>query len=146
MFKHSSLLDRSRASVSQLALKRRIHRLKANLNSHLDQLEEVEHEYSQLPRCLRDEHLVDAIDHAVDNGVALLARTEAWKFEDGEVVEEKVVQDSEEYLKRCVAVMDDIGEAVRALRALVAEEEEEDDEEHEAEVEEDKENGEEEGV
>jgi hypothetical protein len=143
MFKHSSLLDRSRTSLSQLALKRRIHRLKANLNTHLDQ-EAVEHEYSQLPRCLRDEHLVDAIDHAVDNGLALLARVQAWKFEDGEVVEEeeKSVQDSEEYLKRCVAAVEDIGEAGRALRALVAEEE--DDGEHEVEGEEDEENEEQE--
>jgi hypothetical protein len=144
MFKHSSLLDRSRTHLSQLALKRRIHRLKANLNAHLDKLEAVEHAYSQLPRCLRDEHLVDTLSHAVDNGLALLARTEAWKFEDGQVVEEKSVQDSEEYLRRCVVVLEDIGEAVRALRALVAEEEDEG--EHEVEVEGDGEDEEEEGV
>jgi hypothetical protein len=144
MFKHSSLLDRSRASLSQLALKRRIHRLKANLNTHLDHLEAVEHEYSQLPSCLRDEHLVDALSHAVDNGLALLARTEAWKFEDGKVVEERAVQDSEGYLRRCVVVLEDVGEAVRALRALVAEEEDEG--EHEVEVEGDGEDEEEEGV
>jgi hypothetical protein len=123
MFKHSSLLDRSRANLGQLALKRRIHRLKARINAHLDELEVVEEDFSQLPECLRDEHLLCAIDRQIDNSCALLNRVEAWKFEDGEVVDKKVVESSEEYLNKCIATVKDIDEAVQALRALVAKEE-----------------------
>jgi hypothetical protein len=49
-----------------------------------------------------------------------------------------------EYLKRCIAVVEDIGEAVQALRALVAEEEEVEEEavkEQDGEDEEDDESG-----
>jgi hypothetical protein len=124
MFKHSHLLDRSRANLSQLALKRRVHRLVVRINAHLDELEVVEEDFSQLPECLRDEHFLYAIDHAIDNSCELLKRVETWRFEDGEVVEEKVVEDSEMYLQRCILIVDDLSEAVQALRALVAEEEE----------------------
>jgi hypothetical protein len=144
MFKHSHLLDRSRANLSQLALKRRVHRLVAKINHHLDHLETVEHEFSKLPECLRDEHLLCVIDHQIDNSCGLLERTKAWKFEQGEILEEKVVENSEEYLKRCIAVVEDIGEAVQALRALVAEEEEVEEEavkEQDGEDEEDDESG-----
>jgi hypothetical protein len=124
MFKHAHLLDRSRANLSQIALKHRVHRLLAKINHHLDELEVVEEDFSQLPECLRDEHLLYAIDHAIDNSCALLKRVETWRFEDGEVVEEKVVEDSEMYLQRCILIGDDLSEAVQALRALVAEKEE----------------------
>jgi hypothetical protein len=66
--------------------RRRIHRLKANSNFHLDQLEDLEHDSSQLPRRLRDEHLTRAIDSAIYDSSAVYIRVGVWKLEDGEAV------------------------------------------------------------
>jgi len=127
MFKHSSLLDRSHNTLAQLANIRRMHRVKAGVNNHLDNMEDLVEEFGSLPLCLRDEYLVRAIDNALDNSLALHLRVKAWTFEKGEVVEGDVVKGSEDYLKKCVEVVDDIREAIRVLRALVPEEKEEED-------------------
>jgi hypothetical protein len=129
MFKHPSLLDRSRTNLAQLANIRRMHRVKAAIERHVDVVGEVVADFGSLPLCLRDEYLVSAVDRAVDNSVALYLRVEGWTFEEGEVVEEKVVNSAEEYLKRCSTVLEDVLEGIRTLRALVPEEEKEDDEE-----------------
>jgi len=127
MFKHSSLLDRSHNTLAQLANIRRMHRVKAGVNNHLDNMEDLVGEFGSLPLCLRDEYLVRAIDNALDNSLALHLRVKAWTFEEGEIVEVDVVKGTEDYLKKCVEVVDDIREAIRGLRALVPEEKEEED-------------------
>jgi hypothetical protein len=129
MFRHSSLLDRSRTNLAQLAKIRRMHRVKAAIELHVDVVGEVVADFGSLPLCFRDEYLVIAVDRALDNSVALYSRVEGWTFEEGEVVEEKVVDSAEEYLKRCSSILGDVLEGIRALRALVPEEEKEDDEE-----------------
>ena len=143
MSKHFSLLDRSRSNLSQLANIRRVYRLKANINQHINEIEDLVAGFGSLPPVLRDEYLVGAVNRALDNSLALQLRVQGWKPEEGDVVEEKVIADSEEYFKKCSLVVKDIGEAVRALRALVPEkdknegedeeENEEDDEEKSAE-------------
>jgi hypothetical protein len=55
------------------------------------------------------------LDGAIDISSAVYVYIEAWKLEDGEVVEENFVESSEEYLKRCVPVVEDICEAVNLL-------------------------------
>jgi len=127
MFKHSSLLDRSHNTLAQLATIRRMHCVKAGVNNHLDNMEDLVGEFGSLPLCLRDEYLVRAIDNALDNSLALHLRVKAWTFEEGEIVEGDVVKGTEDYLKKCVEVVNDIREAIRVLRALVPEEKEEDD-------------------
>jgi len=127
MFKHSSLLDRSRNTLGHLSNIRRMHRVKAGVNNHLDNMEDLVEEFGSLPLCLRDEYLVRAIDNALDNSLALHLRVKAWTFEEGDIVEGDVVKGTESYLKKCVEVVDDIREAIRVLRALVPEEQEEED-------------------
>jgi hypothetical protein len=129
MFRHSSLLDRSRANLAQLANIRRMHRIKAAIERHVDVVGDVVADFGSLPLCLRDEYLVHTVDRAVDNSLALYLRVEGWTFEEGEVVEEKVVDSAEEYLKICSSVLEDVLQGIGALRALVPEEEKEDDEE-----------------
>ncbi|KAH0286110.1 hypothetical protein KCU62_g7017, partial [Aureobasidium sp. EXF-3399] len=115
------LLDRSRNTLAQLANIRRMHRVKAGVNRHLDSMEDLVEEFGSLPLCLRDEYLVRAIDNALDNSLALHLRVKAWNFEEGEVVAGDVVKGAEDYLKKCVEVVDDIREAImnRLMSRLV---------------------------
>lgn len=99
-----------------------MHRVKARVNHHLDDLEDVVEEFGQLPLCLRDEYLTGAVNRAIDNSCAINDRVNGWTFEEGGSVEGDVVKDLEEYLRRCIAVVEDLREGIRALRALVAEE------------------------
>ncbi|KEQ76414.1 hypothetical protein M436DRAFT_60248 [Aureobasidium namibiae CBS 147.97] len=118
------LLDRSRNTLAQLANIRRMHRVKAGVNRHLDSMEDLVEEFGSLPLCLRDEYLVRAIDNALDNSLALHLRVKAWNFEEGEVVAGDVVKGAEDYLKKCVEVVDDIREAImnRLMSRLVSRE------------------------
>lgn len=133
MFKHSFLLDRSRNTLSQLATIRRMHRVKAGVNNLVEDMKNLAEDFGQLPLCLRDEHLIRAIDGAFDNGGALNHRVEAWQFAEEEVVEGEVVKGSEEYLKKCIAIVEDLREAIRGLHALVAEDKKEADSEEDSE-------------
>lgn len=142
MFKHSSLLDRSRNILGQLATIRRMHRIKASVNHHLDDLEDVMEEFGQLPLCLRDEYLTGAVNRAIDNSCAINDRVNGWTFEEEEVVEGDVVKDLEEYRRRCIAVVEDLREGIRALRALVDEEEKDDEQAVEQEEDREEEQGE----
>ena len=112
--------------------------LKADIKRHIDEVEDPVSGFGSLPLFLRDEYLFGAVDRAVDraldNSLALELRVQGWKPEEGKVVEEKVIVDAEEYFKKCSLVVKDIGEAIRALRALVPEQEKgEDNEENGAE-------------
>ena len=134
MSKHFSLLGRSRSNLSQLANIRRMYRLKASIKQHINEIEDLVCGFGSLPLFLRDEYLVGAVDRALDNSLALEHRVQGWKLEEGKVVEEKVIVDAEKYFKKCSLVVKDIGEAIRALRALVPEQEKgEDNEENGAE-------------
>jgi hypothetical protein len=55
----------------------------------------------------RDEHLTRAIDSAIYGSSVVYIRVEVWKLEDGEVVEEKVVECSEGCFKRCVSTIEE---------------------------------------
>lgn len=138
IFRLSSLLDRSRSNLAQLANLGRTHRVKAAVKRHVDVVGQVVADFGSLPFCLRDDYLVRAVDRAVDNSLALYQRVEAWTFEEDEIMEAEVVQSAEEYLRRCSSVLEDVLEGIRALRALAPEEEKEerDDEEDEEKVDE----------
>lgn len=119
-----------------------MHRVKARVNHHLDDLEDVVEEFGQLPLCLRDEYLTGAVNRAIDNSCAINDRVNGWTFEEEEVVEGDVVKDLEEYRRRCIAVVEDLREGIRALRALVDEEEKDDEQAVEQEEDREEEQGE----
>jgi hypothetical protein len=58
---------------------------------------------------------VCTLDGTIDISSAVYVYIEAWKLEDGEGVEEKFVESSGEYLKRCVPAVNDTGGAVNLL-------------------------------
>lgn len=117
-------MDRSHSNQEYLRTLRRLTGFKSKIVNHLDDMQQLELEFRQLPACLREQDLALAVNDAMVNSYALAERAEFWRIDKGEKGVGEAFERFEGYLQKCVLVVESLREHIRGLRALVSEEKE----------------------